>query len=265
MLATVQRAIEQQQAIIATTRELKRSLMHKLFTEGLRGEAQKPTEIGLVPESWDVVPLASSGVEIEYGLSKAIPKNKPDGGIKIVSTADITKDGGLLYGQIRYIECPEKSAAILKLKEGDVLFNWRNSPELIGKSAIYSEQDEAHIFASFILRIRCDETLSHNHYLKHLFNWYRGKGVFIQLARRAVNQANYNKNEISVLKIPRPKRDEQVEIADALNLVDDTLATHQRKLEGLQEMFKTLLHQLMTAQLRVNDLDLDALGVPALD
>ena len=57
VLATVQRAIEQQQTIIATTRELKRSLMHKLFTEGLRGEAQKATEIGLVPESWDVVKL----------------------------------------------------------------------------------------------------------------------------------------------------------------------------------------------------------------
>ncbi len=39
----------------------------------------------------------------------------------------------------------------------------------------------------------------------------------------------------------------------------------QHKLDGLQDVFNTLRHQLMTAQLRVNELELDALGVPALD
>jgi type I restriction enzyme S subunit len=31
--------------------------MQKLFTEGIKGEKQKQTEIGLVPESWEVVEL----------------------------------------------------------------------------------------------------------------------------------------------------------------------------------------------------------------
>jgi type I restriction enzyme S subunit len=51
----VQRAIEAQERIIQTTTELKKALMHKLFTEGLRNEPQKQTEIGPVPESWEVV------------------------------------------------------------------------------------------------------------------------------------------------------------------------------------------------------------------
>ena len=54
--STVQRAIEAQERIIQTTTELKKALMHKLFTEGLRHEPQKQTEIGPVPESWEVVP-----------------------------------------------------------------------------------------------------------------------------------------------------------------------------------------------------------------
>ncbi|MGB3119047.1 MAG: restriction endonuclease subunit S, partial [Verrucomicrobiales bacterium] len=58
ILSTVQRAIEAQERIIQTTTELKKALMHKLFTEGLRHEPQRQTEIGPVPESWEVVRLS---------------------------------------------------------------------------------------------------------------------------------------------------------------------------------------------------------------
>lgn len=57
VLSTVQRAIEAQERVIQTTTGLKKALMHKLFTEGLRNESQQKIEIGLVPESWDVVEL----------------------------------------------------------------------------------------------------------------------------------------------------------------------------------------------------------------
>lgn len=59
ILSTVQRASEAQKRIVQATTELKKALMHKLFTEGLRSEPQKQTEIGPVPESWEVVALGS--------------------------------------------------------------------------------------------------------------------------------------------------------------------------------------------------------------
>ena len=61
ILSTVQRAIEAQERIIQTTTELKKALMHKLFTEGLRHEPQKQTEIGPVPASWEVVEIGDLG------------------------------------------------------------------------------------------------------------------------------------------------------------------------------------------------------------
>jgi len=255
ILSTVQRAIEAQERIIQTTTELKKALMHKLFTEGLRNEPQKQTEIGPAPESWEVKPLIDTVEFIDYGVSQAIPKTPTPEGVKIVSTADIDKQGNLLYWKIRRIVVPVKTANRLVLKDGDVLFNWRNSAELIGKSAIYEEQDEPHIFASFILRICAGEKKSHNYFLKHLMNHYREEGVFVKLARRAVNQANYNKNEISVLKIPSPPYEQQVEIAKTIGAVDAKIWSHVDKKRSLEDLFRTLLHGLMTAKTRVHELE----------
>ena len=67
VLSTVQKAIEQQDKLIRTTTELKKALMQKLFTEGTRGEPQKETEIGLVPESWEVVELGKCLLKTQYG------------------------------------------------------------------------------------------------------------------------------------------------------------------------------------------------------
>ena len=106
ILSTVRRAIEAQERIIQTTTELKKALMHKLFTEGLHNEPQKQTEIGLVPESWQVTKIG----EIAQLKSGGTPNRKNsaywDGGdinwiktgevdyCKIVSTEEkITKAG----------------------------------------------------------------------------------------------------------------------------------------------------------------------------
>jgi len=254
VLTTVQTAIEQQARMIALTRELKSALMGKLFTEGLHGEKQKETEIGLVPARWEVVKLGEAVEYVDYGYSAPIPKTAPDNGIKIVSTADINRQGEMLYRKIRYTTAPEKTIQRLTLVDGDVLFNWRNSAELIGKTAVFEQQPEPHIFASFILRIRCDEKKTHNYFLKHLMNHYREQEVFVKLSRRAVNQANYNKNEISELKIPFPPYDEQVKIAETVGAVENKIHAHESKKNLLEELFRTLLHQLMRGEVRTADL-----------
>ncbi len=55
VLSKLQAAAEAQAAVAERARELKRALMAKLFTEGLRGEPLKETEIGLMPEGWRTV------------------------------------------------------------------------------------------------------------------------------------------------------------------------------------------------------------------
>ncbi|MBL8399545.1 restriction endonuclease subunit S [Accumulibacter sp.] len=91
ILSTVQRAIEAQERIIQTTTELKKALMHKLFTEGLRNKPQKQTEIGSVPVSWEVVPLS----EVCHFQSGGTPSKKNpefwEGTIPWVSPKDMKR------------------------------------------------------------------------------------------------------------------------------------------------------------------------------
>ena len=82
ILSTVQRAIEAQERIIQTTTELKKALMHKLFTEGLRNEPQKQTEIGPVPESWErCVPI---GEVVNFATGKPSRRHRPRGSNRAV-------------------------------------------------------------------------------------------------------------------------------------------------------------------------------------
>src|SRR5438477_3667318 len=57
VLWKIQKAVENEDAIARNARDLKKSILRRLFTHGLRGEPLKETEIGLVPQSWEVVPL----------------------------------------------------------------------------------------------------------------------------------------------------------------------------------------------------------------
>jgi type I restriction enzyme S subunit len=62
------------------------------------------------------------------------------------------------------------------------------------------------------------------------------------------------------LPIPLPPtRIEQQEIADVLDAIDQKIDLHKQKKAALEELFRTLLHKLMTGEVRVSDLDLSAL------
>jgi type I restriction enzyme, S subunit len=80
------------------------------------------------------------------------------------------------------------------------------------------------------------------------------------MAKRAVAQSSVNQGDVGRLLIPLPPDIEtQNEILTILNALEAKRAVHIRTRVSLKEAFRTLLHQLMTAQVRVHDLDLSAL------
>jgi type I restriction enzyme S subunit len=257
ILATVQNSIEQQKKFISLTRELKSALMYKLFTEGLHGEQQKKTEMGLVPTSWEQLRLEKAG-DVIYGIQAAVANNLQPIGMKILTNKNITLDGQIVLDEINYFELKTKRHFETVLKKGDILFNWRSgSKEHVGKTA-YFNLDGDYTHSSFILRIRPKENVNGRFLFWYLY-FLRASGYFLQKHDVSSVNATFNKSAVDALSIIVPSKDEQEEIASILDTVDTKIALLKKKLVVQEELFRTLLHQLMTGQTRVNEIDLPGL------
>ncbi|BAZ36946.1 restriction modification system DNA specificity domain protein [Calothrix sp. NIES-4101] len=259
VLSLVQDAIAQQEQLITLTTELKKVLMQKLFTEGTRNEPQKMTEIGFVPESWDVVTLEKAG-EVVYGIQASVANNTELIGTKILTNKNITLDGQFDLEKQNYFELKTEKQRKTILNKGDILFNWRSgSKEHVGKTA-YFDLDGEYTHSSFILRIR-PYPIVNGRYIFHYLTWLRESQYFLKSHDYSVN-ATFNKSAVNALPTALPKLEEQEKIALTLDLIWEKINEHQAKLKNLQDLFRTLLHQLMTAQIRVDDLkNLSALNL----
>ena len=96
ILNTIRTALLHQAQCEVNATALKRAAMRTLFTRGLRGEAQKETEIGPVPESWEISTLGEI-VRLERGRFMHRPRNEPrfyGGKTPFVQTGDVVRSGG---------------------------------------------------------------------------------------------------------------------------------------------------------------------------
>ena len=122
VLRLVQRAIEQEEGLIALTAELKKALLHKLFTEGLRGEPQKQTEIGPVPESWELVRCEELCEMITVGVVVKPASHYVANGVPAFRSFNVHEDR-LVTNDLVYFSqtVNDTTLAKSKLRVGDVL------------------------------------------------------------------------------------------------------------------------------------------------
>jgi type I restriction enzyme S subunit len=75
------------------------------------------------------------------------------------------------------------------------------------------------------------------------------------IAMRAVSQSNISATRLRGFPIPLPSLFDQVELVRAEDAFDAKIELHQAELASLQDLFRALLHELMTAKIRVHQLD----------
>ena len=92
-------------------------------------------------------------------------------------------------------------------------------------------------------------------FLRHYINSPVGRPRVLQLAQGAI-QKNISGTRLRGLAIPLSPLPEQTAIAAAVKTIDQKLESHRSKRKTAHDLFRTLLHELMTAKTRVHDLNL---------
>jgi len=264
VLSTVQEAKEKTEAVIKATKELKKSLMKHLFTYGPVSikEAEnvklKETEIGMMPKEWEVVRLGDVVIR-EKGLQRG-----PWGGS--IKKEIFVSEGYQVYEQGNVINnnfnlgsyfIDEKKFNEMKdfeIKPGDILITAAGT---LGKLAIVPEKIKRGIINQALLRVRLNGQKISKIYFKYFFNNIVEKGIIAGYAHGATLK---NLSSLKVLRsilLKYPSLEIQGQIASILSAVDKKIEAEENKKEALEELFKTLLNNLMTGKIRVNNLELE--------
>jgi type I restriction enzyme S subunit len=255
VLGVVQWAIGEQEQLLQRTTELKKTLLHQLFTEGLHGEPQKQTEIGPIPESWELVPLDSLA-KIGNGST---PKRDNDdywqgGTISWLNSAKIHELFITAADQF-VTERAVKECHLPHVKPGSLLIAITGQGKTLGNSArvtfetcinqhlAYAQFTSERVVPEFVLWYMQTR-------YAHLRSVSHGAG-----STKGALTCGY----LKTYPVPIPSIDEQQEIAGVFKALVRKEKAHELKIKSLSDLFRTLLHQLMTAQIRVDQLDLSSL------
>jgi type I restriction enzyme S subunit len=228
ILDAIQSAIEIHEKIIEKMKELKKSLMAELFKYGApsfrRGRKLKKTEIGEIPEDWEVVRLGYKKIaEIKYG------KRKPPEGGKI----PVIGSSGIYDWTNKALI--EKPTIVIGRKGTAGIPHLSMLPCWPSDTAFYLDLNLEKIYPKFLYEYILFRPLSGEH----------AKTTLPSLKRE----------DLETFKIPLPPLPEQQEIAEILETIDQKIEIEKKKKELYEELFKTMLNKIMSQQIDINLLD----------
>lgn len=258
VLSRLRDAIKLHDQSSVLVQDLKRSTMQALFTRGLRGEAQKETAIGLVPESWDVSVLGAY-FDVKHGFAFDGSGFRAAGEYVLLTPGHFSEEGGFRdqanktkyyvggFPQ-QYLLAPDDLLVAMTEQKAGLLGSAVLLPS--GQKFLHNQR--------LGLITHLDETHLAKGFLYHLFNF---APVRAAIARTSTGSKvkHTSPNRLRAIAVPIPSPSEQREILTILNAIDNKIGLHRLKRAILDDLFKTLLHKLMTGEIRVADIDLSAL------
>ncbi len=243
-LRAVQAAREARLRELALERERKAALMEHLFTHGTRGEATKMTEIGEMPESWEIVKL---GEVFHVQLGKMLSSKSRAG----ISPRPYLRNANVRWGKIDLSDLYEMDfsnaeAEKFELRYGDVLVCEGGE---IGRTAIWHNEMKGCCYQKAIHRLRPKNNLIMQEYFQYYFmmafiirNTYGVSGTKTTIAHLPAIK-------LKMLKIPVPNMGEQKAISSVLVACDLKITTIEQESLLLDELFRAMLEELMSGQL----------------
>ena len=183
-----------------------------------------------LPKGWIWASVDEISDTLQYGTSS---KSSKSGNVPVIRMGNL-QDGEIDWSDLVFTS---DDAEIRKynLSPDTVLFNRTNSPELVGKTAIYRGEREA-IFAGYLIRIQhVPQVLAR--YLNLMLNSPFIKELCLTVKSDAVSQSNINANKLAAFPIPLCSQEEQTAL---VSIAEPILTETQKKKIDVAQVLNTL-------------------------
>jgi len=258
IVSAVQEAKEKTEAVINATRDLKKSMMNYLFTYGpvpvvdAENVPLKETEIGMIPEEWEVVKFSKIG-KFQYGYTES--GSAINIGPKFLRITDIDlTSGNINWSSVPYCKISDVDYPKYELYEGDVLV--ARIGATTGKTCIIKKPPPKSVFASYLIRfIHYKEKV--DPFFVYYFTNSNKYWAQVNASKEGKLKKGVSSSQLKNFRASLPPLPTQQKIASILSAIDEKIEAEENKKRALEDLFNTLLHNLMTARIRVNHLEVE--------
>lgn len=252
ILDTIQESIKIQNEVIDKTKELKAALMQKLFTKGTKGEKLKDSEIGKIPESWEIYRIQDLA-DVRGG--KRLPK-----GHKF--SINPTKNSYLRVVDFKNGSINKSHLMFLEEEDFDLLKNYSISSEnvyisiagTIGLTGVIPTDLDGSILTENAAKLVIRNRTVKNKFLALYLSTFIGQ----EQIKRQTSKSTQPKLALVRIKqilVPLPEELEQKEIIDIFSTIDQKIELEQKKRDLYQELFEAMLDKLMSGEISVDKVD----------
>lgn len=251
ILSAVDAVIERTQAVIDQLQQVKKALMQELLTRGIPGRHTrfKQTEIGEVPEGWEVVRLGNLATFVTSGSRGWAPYYSDRGALFLRITNLSRGTTRLDLADRQHVCLPADSAegTRTRVEPGDILISITADLGLIG--LIPDGFEEAYVNQHIAL-VRLAADKAHSAYIASALAGAVGDTQVRRLNDGGA-KAGLNLASIRQLLVPFPPLEEQRLLVTPIEETENRIAEEQAALQQLRVVKSALSSALLTGEIRV--------------
>ena len=220
----------------------------------LANDAPRVTEAGVLPADWSAVALSDLLSSKQLGGNYKNSSNET--AWPLIKMGNLGR-GRLNCENIEFIQSATAPAERDCLQFDDVLFNTRNTLDLVGKVAIWRNERPKAYFNSNIMRMRFDpQQVGSNAYMNYVLNTHRAVASFRAIATGTTSVAAIYSRDFSNVFLPIPSHlEEQRSIAKALTETDTLIDSLEQLLTKKRQIKQGAMQELLTGKRRLPGCD----------
>jgi len=196
------------------------------------------------PRNWPIGRIDDLTASTQYGTSS---KAGDAGVFPILRMGNIKESGAFDYSSLKYIDLPVSDVEKYTVRDGDILFNRTNSPDLVGKTGVY-RGDKEYVFAGYLVRLRTNDQAVPE-YIGTYLNSPVGKKTLRGMCKAIIGMANINAKELRTIPIPLVPIDLQREFQQKVFALQSLLPSLEEHRGELEILFSSLQHRAFSGEL----------------